>query len=77
METEFTAGDFKRELSGMSDDAVISFAGGMTFYRFKRDGDNEFVLEFGECLADVSEEFCEENSHVLAVFSRPGTLASL
>lgn len=77
MKTEFTAGDLKRQLSGMSDDAIISFAGGMTFYRFKRYGDNEFFLEFSECPADVSEEFREENSHVLAVFSKPATLASL
>ena len=76
MDTKLTVGGLKRELAGMPDDAVISFSGGMTFYRFKRCGDNEFILEFNEALADAGGEFREENPHVLAVFSKPGTFAS-
>lgn len=77
MTEKFTAGDLRRALSGISDDTEISFAGGLTFYRFKRWADNEFVLEFGEAEAATSERFRREHPSILVSFCKPGRFDEL
>jgi hypothetical protein len=55
-DTKFTVGDLKRELSGLDDNAELSFAGGLHFFRLKRWGDDEWVVEFNEPIADWDRE---------------------
>jgi hypothetical protein len=50
---EFTVGDLKRQLAHLDDETLIEFSGGLTFYRFKRIGDDAVVLEFAEAEADL------------------------
>jgi hypothetical protein len=63
-----TVGELKSHLRGLSDDTVISFSGGLSFYRFKRWGDDEVILEFGEPQADLAPEFKRRNPHVKVAF---------
>jgi hypothetical protein len=66
--SEFTVGDLKRQLAGLGDDVKISFSGGLTFYRFKRWGDDEVILEFGEPQADLSGSFKKKHPNVKVAF---------
>ncbi|WP_368646694.1 hypothetical protein [Castellaniella ginsengisoli] len=63
-----TVGELRSHLIGLPDDSVVSFSGGLSFYRFKRWGDDEVVLEFGEPQADLSPEFKRRNPHVKVAF---------
>ena len=58
--SEFTVGKLRRHLKGLDDDVKISFSGGLTFYRLKHWDDNEFVVEFDEPVAYLSESFKRE-----------------
>jgi hypothetical protein len=49
-----TVGDLKSQLSGLPDDTKLIFAGGLTFYRLKRRGDDEVFVEFNEPQADLA-----------------------
>ncbi|MDE1189009.1 MAG: hypothetical protein PW844_21495 [Pantoea sp.] len=69
---KMTVGDLKRQLSGVDDDTEISFDGDLTFYRFKRWGDNELLLEFNEAQAATSDAFKRKHPHILVSFCRPG-----
>jgi hypothetical protein len=64
----FTVGDLKRQLQGYSDDTVITFSGDLTFYRFKRWGDDEVILEFGEPQAFLEDAFKKKNPNVKVAF---------
>ncbi|MCL2625555.1 MAG: hypothetical protein FWD46_01890 [Cystobacterineae bacterium] len=66
--SEFTVGDLKRELEELSDDVKLSFSGGLTFYRLKRWGDNEFVVLFNEAEAFLLNSFKKRNPHVKVAF---------
>lgn len=77
MTEKFTVGDLKRELSGMSDDTEISFSGNLTFYRFKRWGDNEFVLEFNEVQANTNDSFRRRHPNIQVSFCKAGTFEEL
>ena len=67
-ENSITVGDLKRSLSGLSDNTTITFAGGLTFYRLKRWGDEEVFVEFNEAQADLTPEFKKRNPHVKVAF---------
>ena len=67
---DFTVGDLRRQLSGLSDDTKLSFEGGVTFARLKRWDDDEFVLCFNEGLADLSAAFRKRHPQILAAFCR-------
>lgn len=77
MSIKMTVGDLKRQLSGVDDDTEISFAGGLTFYRFKRWGDNELLLEFTEAQAATSDSFKRKHPNILVSFCRPGEFENL
>jgi hypothetical protein len=64
----FTVGDLKRSLSGLSDDVKLTFAGDLSFYRVKRWGDDEIIIEFNEAQADLTPEFKKKNPQVKAAF---------
>lgn len=65
---EFTVGDLRRQLKFLDDDVKLSFCGGLTFYRLKHWGDNEFVVEFNEPVAYLSESFKKKNPDVKVAF---------
>ena len=67
-ENSITVGDLKRSLSGLSDDTKLTFAGGLTFYRVKRWGDDEVFVEFNEPQADLTPEFRMKNPQVKVAF---------
>lgn len=66
--SELTVGDLKRELEGLGDDVKLSFSGGLTFYRLKRWGDGEFIVEFNEPQAYLSGSFKRRNPNVKVAF---------
>jgi hypothetical protein len=65
---EFTVGDLRRQLKFLDDDVKLSFCGGLTFYRLKRWGDNEFIVEFNEPEAYLPESFRKKNPDVKVAF---------
>ena len=65
---QVTVGDLRRQLEGLNDDAKLSFAGGLTFYKLKRWGDDEFIVEFNEPQAYLSDSFKKKNSNVKVAF---------
>lgn len=65
---EFTVGDLRRQLQGLSDDTKISFGGGVTFYRFKSVADDEVYLEWSEPQAFLDEKFRKKNPHIKVAF---------
>lgn len=65
---EFTVGDLRQQLEGLGDDVKLSFSGGLTFYRLKRWGDDEFIVEFGEPQAYLSDSFKKKNPNVKVAF---------
>ncbi|ORC49148.1 hypothetical protein B2G74_13925 [Burkholderia sp. A27] len=72
--SELTVGDLKRQLAGLGDDTKISFAGGLTFYRLKRWGDEEFIVEFNEAQGYLTEGFKKRNPSVQVVFIDTGVV---
>lgn len=67
-EQTMTVGDLRAALEGLSDDHLLSFSGGLTFYRLKRWSDNEHIVEFNEAQGDLSPGFKKRNPHVKVVF---------
>ena len=67
-ENAITVGDLKRSLSGLPDDTKLTFAGGLTFYRVKRWGDDEVFIEFNEAQADLTPAFKKKNPQVKVAF---------
>lgn len=65
---ELTVGDLRRHLAGFDDDTVIDFAGGLTFYRVKRWGDDRAFIEFNEAQADLTPAFKQRNPQVKVAF---------
>lgn len=68
MYSKFTVADLRAELDGMEDTDEISFSGGLTFSRFKRWGDDEFVMIFNEAEGYLGQSFKKRNPHVLVAF---------
>lgn len=66
----FTVGDLKRQLQGFDDDTILTFSGGLTFYRLKRWGDDKVILEFGEPEGYLEPSFTNRNPNVKVVFIR-------
>ncbi|CAG2130764.1 hypothetical protein [Cupriavidus numazuensis] len=66
--SELTVGELRRQLDGLDDDVKLSFSGGLTFYRLKRWGDDEFIVEFNEPQADLSDSFKRKNPNVKVAF---------
>jgi len=66
--SEFTVGELRDQLKGIDANAKLSFAGGLTFYRIKHWGDNEFLIEFDEPEGYLSETFKKNNPGVKVVF---------
>ena len=52
----------------MNDDDKIHLPGGLSFYRFKRWGDDEYIMEANEPAAYLSDEFKEKNPGVKVAF---------
>jgi hypothetical protein len=65
---EITVGELRRQLNGLSDDTKLTFAGGLTFYRIKRWGDDEVFIEFNEAQADLTPAFRKKNPQVKVAF---------
>lgn len=65
---ELTVGDLKRQLAGLDDDVKLSFSGDLTFYRLKRWGDDEIIVEFNEPQAYLSDSFKKKNPNVKVAF---------
>jgi hypothetical protein len=65
---EFTVGDLRSHLDGLDDTVKLSFSGHLTFQRLKRWGDNEFIVEFDEPQAFLSDEFKKNNPNVKVAF---------
>ena len=63
-----TVGELKERLQGLSNDTKISFAGGLTFYRFKVVADDEVFLEFNEPQAYLEPSFKKNNPNVKVAF---------
>ena len=67
-DTEYTVGDLRRLLQGLTDDTKLSFGGGMTVYRVKRCADDEVYLEWNEPFADLDPQFRKRNPHIKVAF---------
>ena len=67
-DTDYTVGDLRRHLEGLSDDTKLSFSGGMSVYRFKRVADDEVYLEWNEPQAFLDEKFRKKNPHIKVAF---------
>lgn len=63
-----TVGELREHLNGLSDDTKISFAGGLSFYRFKLIADDEVFLEFNEPQAFLEQSFKKKNPNVKVAF---------
>lgn len=68
-ETDLTVGDLIRQLKIFDLDSPLHLPGDLNFYRV-RDVGGQCVLEVGEALADLTEEFKKRNPHVKAAFIR-------
>ena len=65
---EFTVGDLRAHLDGLDDAAILSFSGRLTFQSLKRWGDSEYVVEFNEQQAYLSDAFKKQNPNVKVAF---------
>ena len=65
---EFTVGDLRALLDGLDDAAILSFSGRLTFQSLKQWGDSEFVVQFTEQQAYLSEAFKKRNPNVKVAF---------
>lgn len=70
--SDLTVGDLKRQLDGLNDDVKLSFSGGLTFYRLKRWGNEELIVEFNEPQAFLLDSFKKKNPHVKVAFIDTG-----
>jgi hypothetical protein len=66
--TEYTVGDLRRLIQGLSDETRLSFGGGLTVYRAKRCADDEVYLEWNEPFADLYPQFRKRNPHIKVAF---------
>lgn len=73
-EESWTVGDLKRELDGLSDDTKLLFAGGLSFFHLKRQGDDACIVEFNEAQARLSDAFKKKNPHVKVAFIDAGNI---
>jgi len=71
----FTVEELRRALKGLDGDARLTFSGGLSFYRLKRWGDKEFVVEFNEPQGYLDEKFKARNPNVKVVFIRTDNIA--
>jgi hypothetical protein len=67
-EDELTVGDLKNALSGWSEETKLTFAGGLTFYRVERWGDNGAFIEFNEAQAYLAPDFKKKNPQIKVAF---------
>jgi hypothetical protein len=68
-DTDFTVGDLRRQLAYCSDNAKLTFGGGLlTFYRVKNWDDDEVNIEFDEPQADMSPAFRKRNPHIKVAY---------
>lgn len=67
-DTDYTIGDLRRLIAGISDDTKLSFGGGMTVYRVKRCADDEVYLEWNEPFAYLDDKFRKKNPHIKCAF---------
>jgi len=67
-ESTMTVGELRRHLEGWPEDTKVSFSGRLAFYRLKRWGDHEVIVEFNEPQADLTPEFRKRNPHVKVAF---------
>lgn len=67
-DTDYTVGDLRRRLEGISDDTRLSFGGGMTVYRIKRCAEDEVYLEWNEPFAYLDDTFRKKNPHIKVAF---------
>jgi hypothetical protein len=67
-DTDYTVGDLRRHLEGISDETKLSFGGGMSVYRIKRCADDEVYLEWNEPFAFLDEKFRKNNPHIKVAF---------
>ena len=63
-----TVGYLRDRLEGLGDDVKLLFPGGLTFYRLKRWGDDEYIIEFNEPQADLSDEFKKRHPNIKVAF---------
>ena len=63
-----TVGELKRALEFASDDAPLTFSGGLGFYRVRTWDDGSVFVEFDEPQADLSPEFRRLNPHIKVAF---------
>lgn len=63
-----TVGELKEILEGLSDSDKIYLPGDLTFYRLKRWGDDEFIIEVNEPQAYLSDEFKRKNPQLKVAF---------
>lgn len=67
-EETMTVGELRAALEGLADDHLLSFSGGLTFYRLKRWSDNEHIVEFNEPEGYLSPAFKKRNPNVKVAF---------
>ncbi|MBN8849882.1 MULTISPECIES: hypothetical protein [unclassified Sphingomonas] len=67
-DTDYTVGELRRCLEGISDDTKLSFGGGMTVYRIKQYAGDEVYLEWNEPFAFLDEKFRKNNPHIKVAF---------
>jgi hypothetical protein len=63
-----TVAELRQPMSQLKDDDKLSFAGGLSFYHFKRWGEDEFIVEFNEAQGDLDAGFRKRNPNVKVVF---------
>ena len=69
-EHSFTVGELKQRLEYLDENKKLTFAGGLTFHKFKLWEDDEVILEFNEPEASLSLAFKKDNPHVKVAFIR-------
>lgn len=67
-DTDYTVGDLRRLLEGISEDTRLSFGGGMTVYRLKRCAVDEVYLEWNEPFAYLDTNFRKRNPDIKVAF---------
>ena len=71
-EPTITVGELREAMSALPDDHLLSFSGGLSFYRLKRWSDKEHIVEFDEPQGDLTDAFKRRNPHVKVVFIDTG-----
>ena len=67
-DSTYTVGELRKLLAGASDDAKITFGGGLTIYRARHWDDGSVYLEFNEPQAELTASLKKNYPNIKVAF---------